>query len=206
FVKKNSTVFQVFTSIGTKIVILFGSFIISIILARYLGPEGKGIVTAIFVIPNLLVSIADLGIKQATAYYVGKKVFSPTKVYSSILIVWLTTSIFAITFALLYYFTGPNQTYGWSLLIIPLSTMPFLLLNKYMDGMFLGLQRVHLINIKQLLGFVINVLFVFVLVVIFESGVYGASVTTLLTAVITLLFSVFIIRKLINTKFTYEKG
>src|SRR5690606_3309352 len=31
-------------------------------------------------------------------------------------------------------------------------------------------------------------------------------VTTLLTAVITLLFSVFIIRKLINTKFTYEKG
>ncbi|WP_252314150.1 hypothetical protein [Sinobaca sp. H24] len=70
---KNSTIFQIFTSVGTKFVVLFGSFIMSIVLARYLGPEGKGIVTAIFVIPNLLISIADLGVRQATAYYVGKK-------------------------------------------------------------------------------------------------------------------------------------
>ncbi|MFC4025137.1 flippase [Oceanobacillus longus] len=204
--KKNSTAFQLITSIGTKVFVLFGSFIISIITARFLGPEGKGIVTAIFVIPNLLVSIADLGIRQATAYYVGKKIYNPTKVYSSILLMWVATSITSILIAVIYYLTGPSEQYGWLLLTIPIATIPFMLLNKYIEGLFSGLQQVNAINIKNLIGFFVNLITICILVVFLGLGIYGASIATMLTALITMLFSVIIIKRFVIIEFKYEKG
>lgn len=204
--RKSSTVFQLFTSIGTKILVLLGSFILSIIIARILGPEGKGIVTAIFVIPNLLVSIADLGIRQATAYYVGRRIYKANNVYSSILLVWIITSSISILIALLYYFTGPSEQYGWYLLTIPLATLPFMLLNKYLDGLFLGLQQVPTVNLIQILGFAVNFVSIILLIVLLKLGVYGAAIATMLTAFFTLIASLFLIRNYISTKFAYKKG
>ncbi|MFA9457605.1 flippase [Halalkalibacter sp. AB-rgal2] len=203
--KKNSTIFHIFSSIGTKVIVLLGSFIISVVLARFLGPEGKGIVTAIFVIPNLLVSIADLGIRQATAYYVGKKIYTPSNVYGSILVVWVITSCLSMVAALAYYLTGSIQQYGWILISIPLLSIPFMLLNKYMNGLLLGLQQINAINIKNILNFIINFIFLLILVVLLNYGIYGAATIHLIVALVTLMYSIFIIRKFVP-KIQYQKG
>lgn len=73
--------FQILTTIGTRLLVLFGAFIVSVLTARLLGPEGKGMITAILVIPTLVVTIADLGIRQAAAYLIGKKYLTITILY-----------------------------------------------------------------------------------------------------------------------------
>jgi len=203
---RNSTAFQIITSIGTKFGILLGSFFTSIIIARFLGPEGKGIVTTIFIVPNLLISIADLGIRQSTAYYIGKKIYSPNKVLTSILLVWIVTTAISITITATYYSTGLSEQHGWTLLIIPLATIPFMLFTKYMEGIFSGLQKINIINIKNIVGFVSYLFFVTILIVFLRADIVGAALTNLIRAITTMLFGVIVIRKFIPFKLSYEKG
>ena len=54
----------------TRIISLILGIVTSIIIARLLGPENKGIYTMAALLPQLIVTIADLGIGPATVYYV----------------------------------------------------------------------------------------------------------------------------------------
>jgi len=45
----------------------------SIIIARILGPEGKGIYSLAILLPSFLVYFSHLGIGHATVFYLGKR-------------------------------------------------------------------------------------------------------------------------------------
>src|SRR5690625_4292573 len=122
--KQKSTGFHIATTFGTKVVFLIGSFIISILLARILGPEGRGTVTALFVVPNIVLSIADLGVRQASAYYIGRKIYPVKDIISSSLILWWITSLISIFIVCIYYFFGSNREYAWVLILIALIYIP----------------------------------------------------------------------------------
>lgn len=196
-----STAFHIVTTFGTKIIILFGSFIVSIILARILGPEGKGIVTAVFVVPNLIISLADLGIKQATAFYIGKKIYPFQDIFSSLLIMWLATSSLALAVVFVYYLTGPNELYGWSLLIIALITIPINLLNNYISGILLGKERISAINLNGLISFLVNLISVILFVWVLKLGVHGAAITQIIVAGFLLYHGFTIVRKYVHFRF-----
>jgi len=193
--------FQLITSFSTKFVVLLGSFVISIILARILGPEGKGIITAVFVVPNLIISLADLGIRQATAYYVGKKLYPLQDVFSSILVMWGITSSIAIFIVTFYFFTGASGIYGWSLLIIVLISIPLNLLNNYISGVLLGKERIGSINLKDLLSLVVNLISILILVWFLDLGVIGAAVTQVLIALFVSIYLLLILKKLVRFRF-----
>lgn len=193
-------VFQLISSLGTKFFVLIGSFVISVIIARILGPEGKGIVTSIFVIPNLLVSLADLGVRQATAFFVGKRIYDVSKIYSSILFVWVLTSFLSIVFTIIYYNFFMSDQYSWSLLLIPLFSIPILLLNKYNEGMLLGFQQIVFINAKQIINFLTHFILVFILIVIFNLRIQGAALSIMISGFTAVAFSTLILRKFVKLK------
>src|SRR5690625_3423897 len=91
--KTRSTAYNIIMTIATRFILLFGSFFISILLARLLGPEGKGIMTAVLVFPLLIASLADMGIRQSAAYFVGKKEFKLSDIISSISFLWIITTL-----------------------------------------------------------------------------------------------------------------
>ncbi len=64
--KQRSFLTDILSVFGNNIFILIITFFTSIILARYLGPDGRGIYAAILIYPILLTSLAELGIRQAT--------------------------------------------------------------------------------------------------------------------------------------------
>ena len=49
----------------------------SVIVARILGPEKKGIYSLVVLLPAFLVYFTNFGIGQATVFYVGKRKYSP---------------------------------------------------------------------------------------------------------------------------------
>ncbi|KAB8133668.1 oligosaccharide flippase family protein [Gracilibacillus oryzae] len=212
---RNNTLVQMISSVGTKFVVLFGSLVVSIITARVLGPEGKGVVTSIFVIPNLLVSLADLGIRQSTAYFIGKKIYEPKKIYSSIFTLWTLTSVLAVGFTVIYYYFFMVPKYDWLLLAIPLGAIPILLLNKYNEGVMLGLQKILAINVKQIINLMTQISAVILLLLVFNLDVYGAALSSLLAGIFAVIFSFIVLKSVIKifssvdlkiTKDLYTKG
>ena len=203
-IDRKSTAIQLLTSTTTRIIVLGGSFLLSIILARYLGPEKRGIVTAIFIIPNLLISFADLGVKQASAYYLGKKIFDSEKLTQTVLFLWLLSSTISILIAFIYYKLFSVESYGWLLLSIPLFSIPFMLLEKYMDGLLLGSQMVFIINRKQILSFVFNFLFTIIVIYLFGINIYSASLILLVISVITAMYSLNKISKKIKISIKFN--
>ncbi|WP_308636704.1 oligosaccharide flippase family protein [Paenibacillus silvisoli] len=199
--RKKSTSFQVVTTFGVKMLVLFGSFIISIILARALGPEGKGIVTAIFVVPNLIISLADLGVRQATTYFVGRKIYPLQDILSSVMVMWLITSIISLVVVSAYFFTGPSHVYGWGLLSIALLTIPISLFNNYITGVLLGKERIGVVNLSGLFSFIVNLFSLVLLVSIFHLGVHGAAITQVLVAFVLMIYGYFIVSKYAKFRF-----
>lgn len=66
-IKSASSVF-IFKQISLLCVLLS-----SVLLARMLGPEGRGTLAALLVIPNLIAAMSECGMRQTAVHYIGKR-------------------------------------------------------------------------------------------------------------------------------------
>lgn len=203
---KHSTAFDIVMTFITKIIFLGGSFIISILLARLLGPQGKGVVTALFVIPNMMVSLADLGVRQASSYYIGQKKYSVQEVLSSSLFLWILTSIASVIVVLIYYTVPFTETYSIVLISIGLAYVPIKILVSYLNGVLQGQQLIGNMNIKVLIEFSVRLLIVIVLVWILDLGVTGAALATVIPTFSVFFYSRKMVSKTAEFKIQYLPG
>lgn len=157
-------VFRVGTSQGLMIV--FG-LAVSIITARYIGPEGNGIIAGLAVYPSLFMSIGSLGIRQSTTYFLGKGFFSEEQIKTAITQIWMMTTIISliVCFVLMYYFS--NSGSNLVLVVLALLPIPFSLFNTYNSGIFLGKNDIKTFNkinwIPSLIALIGTVFFVMLL-------------------------------------------
>src|SRR5690625_4040025 len=147
--KQRSTLFNIMTSLFTKFFLLFGGFIVSVITARLLGPEGKGIITAVFVFPTLIISFADMGIRQSTAYFIGQNKYRLSEVISSIAFLWIITSLGSIIIVLIYYSIVMSNSYSWTILLIATSSIPLKLIEQYSRGILLDSNQISIIRSEE---------------------------------------------------------
>jgi len=168
-------VFRVGISQGLMIV--FG-LTVSIITARYIGPEGNGIIAGLAVYPSLFMTIGSLGIRQSTTYFLGKGIFSEEQIKTAITQIWMMTTIISliVCFVLMYYFS--NSGSNLTLVILALLPIPFSLFNTYNSGIFLGRNDIKTFNkinwIPSLIALLGTVLFVMLL----QWDVKGAMVAS----------------------------
>lgn len=160
--------FKDFLSIGISrfLVIAFG-LCSSIIIARYIGPEGNGTIAALVVYPSLFMSFGSLGIGQSTTYFTGKNIFSETEIKTAIVQIWVITVIVTIIscfFLIRYLSESGNNLMLVALALLPI---PFSLFNTYNSGLFLGKNDIKTFNkinwIPSLLTLIGAVLFVIIL-------------------------------------------
>lgn len=203
---KHSTAFDIVMTFITKIVFLGGSFIISVLLARLLGPEGKGTVTALFVIPNMMVSLADLGVRQVSAYYIGQEKYTVQDILSSSLFLWVITSALSVMVVFIYYVVPFTEDYSGILIFIGLAYVPVKILVSYFNGILQGQQKIGNMNIKVIIDFSTRLFIVVILVWLMDMGVVGAALSTFLTTFFVLAYSTSIVRKTAKIKVKYLPG
>lgn len=174
-------------------------------LARLLGPEGKGTLTALFIVPNIVVSMADLGIRQSSAYFIGRKIYKVQDVISSSMLLWILTSILSVIIVLLYYTSSLTTDYNLSLIFIGLAIIPVKILVSYFNGIIQGQLKIGNINVKVLLSFLVNLLGVILLVGIFNLGVVGAALVSLFVALSSLFYFLTVVRKTAKINIRYIK-
>ncbi len=173
-------------SMVTSIASLILGMILSIVLARYLQPEGYGKYSFIFLVCFLVYQVSHLSISGANIFLVGKRIFSPSQTGTASLIISFGLGLVGLLLFGLIANLGPireeiiQKGIGYNLLWIAVATVPILMLSDNLKGIFLGMEKIRLVNILLLsyLGFQLFSSFIFV--VLLKMELTGAIVAYLL--------------------------
>ena len=209
----------------TKVIVLFLSVLVSILLNKSLGPAGRGQLAVEVLIPQILWVLGSLGLDYSNIFYAGKnKERIPTIATNS---VWLGLGLGFVCIAMVMLVWGIislfDPTINKFLLDVPkyyfvvmLLTVPPYLVAYFLDSAIYGMNKIHVRNIKEI---VTNVLLLILTVIVvtdpskeapfvhrsfgfgLNMGIYGASITQLFYALFMMVYSLILIRRFTKWEF-----
>ena len=205
-ISKNSAI-----TFSFQILIFALGLITSIILARTLGPNGRGIYTLIILIPTVMLKLGSLGIEAANVYFTGSKKYELKDIVSNSLFdSIILSSILIILFIGISYlkvfhnFLNSNQInlfYLWLLVL----TVPFSLLLGFLISIILGQEKIITYNKINIFKAIFQLIAVSIFLLIFKQGVFGAIISHVLTIIFVTLFVVLFIKKYTKIYASYNK-
>ncbi|OGF47331.1 MAG: hypothetical protein A2452_13140 [Candidatus Firestonebacteria bacterium RIFOXYC2_FULL_39_67] len=179
---------------ATRIAAAGINLLTGIILARELGPIGRGEYALIILLPGLLSLASDLGIGSANIFFVGKKKYSYSEIFSGSIVMAFCLSIIAIiiswmvmdTLHPLFFKNIPVKVLRLVCLITP-----FMLVNGYTTNILVGMLKIKYVNLNSMLQAVLMLSLSYFLLVVLKTGVYGAvavwGVTQFILMVVTVM-------------------
>lgn len=170
-------------SVSKVVVIAFGIGY-TIITARYLGPDLNGTIAALIVYPTLFMTVGSLGIRQSTAYFIGKGEFTELSIKKAVVQLWYVSSIFCIisSFLLIKFFSNSGDDN--LLIFLAIAPIPFTLFITYNSGIFLGKNEVKQFNTVNWIPAFIKFISVIVLIIVFPFSIYGAMISAILAPLV----------------------
>lgn len=177
---KNSKALQdVIKIFSSNILTLLLSFISSVLIARYLGVEGKGLLTVLLVYPGLIMTLSQMGIRQASVFEIGRKKFSYDKIIQNIVGLFLFMSVIGVLtcFILIRFTTDHN--FSVSVIVLAALTIPLSLVNAYSGGIFLGKEKIGLSTVVGWLPPLLSLVSLVIMVLLLDMGIKGVLIATL---------------------------
>lgn len=173
---------------GARILALGVGVATSAIVARYLGPEGRGIYALALLLPSLVTNFVLFGIGSATTYHAARGEHSLKHIVGGNLLmllavsgIGLITGTIAIVFISDIFFGGVSK----QLLSITLLLIPFRLLFSLYHPVLLGSQRFLAYNAIELFSKVLLLMAMAVLLVGLRGGVEQALHGTIFAALLS---------------------
>jgi O-antigen/teichoic acid export membrane protein len=194
-----------FIKVFRRLVLGFAS---TLILTRWLGPEGLGLYTAFMVVPLILKSLGELGIRQSAAYMTGKKLAAETQVAGALASFWMLSSVFSLVLVLAAYYVQGMHREGLVYVLLGMSLAPAGLIARYANGIALGKQWISRLNIGETLHVVVRVGLLAALLIGLHSKVPGALIAELIAAVAPGLLMLYWLRRDLGVSFVplWDKG
>lgn len=176
-------------TIANQFIILVISFLISIITARVLGPEGKGQLTLILLIPMLSITFGRMGIGHAVNYYASRTSSTKLIVNSFVLSILLSILLVALTLPVAYALKDVFfKTINEKLIVLISFFIPFYIFNNHFISLLQGLYKINIRNLLLVSQPMLNLLLLIILITILKLGLNGAVIAS----IIALLFAVFL--------------
>lgn len=198
-------------SFSFRIAIFIFGFFISVILARALGPTGRGIYALIILIPTIMLRLGSLGIEAASVYFIGSKRYKIQDIVSNSL---LSSIVISLTLILIFFgisnldifnnFIQANQInliYLWLVVL----TIPFSLLHGFLRYIFLGKEKIVIFNKISIFSTIIQLIAIIIFVLIFRQNIFGAVISYILTNICIAIFVIFLVKKFAKIKTYYNK-
>lgn len=186
---------QALSVFATKVLVLASGLLASVVIARALGPTGLGTYTAVFAVVTLVLTLADLGIRQATTYLMGGRTYDDETIIGNVLALLLIASVLATTIVAFVFWVGPARSHGAAVLVPALASIPLLLTIAFTKGAALAkgwIRRVNLADVWQKAGFLVALV---LLLLVFDAGVPGATLAHAIGAGIAAVMSLFWLRQ-----------
>ena len=183
---KNNTLKIIGYIFSAKIFSYFVRLIASIIIARNLGPEGRGMISAAMIIPEIIASFGHFGLPISNIYFIGKGKNKSILLVNSLFFILVASSIYLFLSILLFplyqetYYGGINSTIS----IVSL-TLIILLISKHFLLYFLrGLEKYNFFNfasiIQPLTKLICIIFFVFNKRLTIENAIIASMISILI--------------------------
>ncbi len=154
-------------------------FITSLILARLLGPEGRGLVAALLVPAQLAVNFSEMGIRQSTAFHLGRGIYPLERLLPTLLTLVPLAGAIAVLLALAYLDYAGVARDDWMLRALAVASIPTSLLSSYASGVFLGRQRIAAFRRTSWRPALLRLVLIIVLGWALDLGLYGVLIANL---------------------------
>jgi len=189
-----STAKQSASVFATRTSLIFVSLILSVIVNRMIGPQNRGVLELLSTIPVLLVNIGNLGLGNASLYFLGKRVYPERDIIAnSISSTFLVSGVIACCLCAAYV-AFPQSLFGsvpTPYFLIVLLMIPLLLLSKVLYYILLGKGKIYLLNRLQVYSSLLGALLILIFVALLRMDVLGVLLSTLITtALVTLVYVV----------------
>ena len=179
----------------------------SIVIARILGPEGKGAYALIVLVPTLLALLGNLGIGIANVYFGGKRRYNWAELASNSLVSALAAGI-VLAFAFLAYLFIANPAFLKGIepgcLILATLTVPLSLLMVHFNSILLGQNRMKEYNLVIVVQSGALLMLVLLLLLATKSGVLGTIVAWTSATLVAAVFSILLVRRTTNIKWSFH--
>jgi O-antigen/teichoic acid export membrane protein len=183
-----SLMWNILSTLVARLVVLGLALASSILLARLLGPEGRGLFALVLLLPELASKFALLGFEQANAVYAGLKPEGRRA------LVWQSAAVAGavgggVAVAGIGYILlgapgfqalarGPLWLY-----VLPLAILPVQLVAEYWWAILRGMNRIALLNVVEVVRKISALALVVVLVGWWQLAVAGAVLAHVLIIV-----------------------
>jgi O-antigen/teichoic acid export membrane protein len=170
---------NILTTLLARMATLGLALISSIILARLLGPEGRGLFALVLLLPELAAAFGLLGFESANAVYAG---LEPEKrralVWHSVVVAVVMGGVLSIAGVCWLVFGGWGSqafVHGplWPYLLL-LSIIPGRLVSEYWGAILRGMNHILLLNVVEVGTKLVSLALVLVFVAWLRLGVAGA--------------------------------
>lgn len=189
---------------ATRVGVIGLKFLATIVLARALGPEQRGLLAALTVIPVLVASLCDLGVRQAAAHYIGKGKSSAESVASALLLLFVGTAALGLIVCLAYFrLAGPPQTTP-TLAVLAALAIPLTIFSAYASGVFLGLGQIVRYNRVGWVPEVIRLLFLLGAAATVGLTVERALIAMIAGALFSCAYAAFLVSRMVPVRIRFE--
>ncbi len=183
---------------------LICGLLLSILLTRELGPEGFGLFSALIVIPLIVVSITNLGIRGAAIYMLGQKKYDEQRIVSSILALYLLSAAAGVIISFIAYRVYNDPDFSLPLILLVLAVIPFRLALVYIGGIFFGKDEVRKANLVNWPINLLNLLLAALLVGGLRLAVPGAVIATLIANILVALYGFYTLSRQFRLRVAFD--
>ncbi len=177
FVRRSSI-----TLTGQVIRLVLG-LLTSVIIARILGPERKGIYTLCTLLPLLIIALTNLGLAPASAYYLAARRYPPRDILGGNLVLTAAISIAGMLVGLIITFwfrtelfpSVPADYLFFSLLLIPAN-----LFFMHIQSVLLGARSFREYNLAAVLSSFLSLVITVIALGVLRMNIWGALAANLL--------------------------
>lgn len=136
FIRDAASVFS------SKLVRIALTFVSGVLLARLLGPERKGILSTVLIYPSLILSLSELGVRQAATYHLGKGFHNERNVVGTVMFLLVASSLFGVAVCTGIYFWVDNPNFTLPMIVLALASIPVTLSVTFSEGILLGKEQI----------------------------------------------------------------
>lgn len=183
----------------------------AVIVARVLGPEGKGIFSLTILIPGLMIAFSGLGMESSNVYFIGSKKYKIQDIVSnSLSVAALTGFSLIILFWVLSYssffknFISSNHISLLHLWIVVIA-IPLYLLLSFFKNILRGKGDILKYNILGVLEYVVQLITIILFLLILRGGIGGAVFSYVLTIIFVASIAVILVRRIARIHFSFNK-
>lgn len=190
-VLKSKYLSDILSVVNTKIIVLVLGLIGTVFISRGLGADGRGMLAALLIYPQLLVSVFEGGMRQATMFFLGKKKASEGEIISALFTFTLFSSFIGYISALYLIYQSVDTNINLTLMVIASIVLPLSLMVSALRGVFLGKQKIQKFNSLAWVEKIIYAIGV-ILLFSFESiNVFSVIMLTVISSFVNLLIGLY---------------